>query len=138
MVYVAFVIDVFARTIVGWKVSTSMTSQFALNALEQAIWQRKPAGNKVLNHLGRSHVASVIAVVQPGAIRPGYCNLSAEQIAVTGRVLFLHVKKILLPSCHRQGLSGSGVSAGGLFYPHLTNSLDIANSRIDKTFLCPE
>ncbi len=50
MVYVAFVIDVFARRIVGWKVSTSMTTQFVLNALEQAIWQRKPAGNKVLIH----------------------------------------------------------------------------------------
>ncbi|QHC35569.1 IS3 family transposase [Komagataeibacter xylinus] len=50
MVYVAFVIDVFARRIVGWKVSTSMTTQFVLDALEQAIWQRKPAGNKVLIH----------------------------------------------------------------------------------------
>ncbi|PYD64809.1 IS3 family transposase, partial [Komagataeibacter nataicola] len=45
MVYVAFVIDVFTRRIVGWKVSTSMTTQFVLDALEQAIWQRKPAGN---------------------------------------------------------------------------------------------
>ena len=50
MVYVAFVIDVFARRIVGWKVSTSMTTQFVLDALEQAIWQRKPAGNKALIH----------------------------------------------------------------------------------------
>ena len=33
-VYVAFVIDVFARRIVGWKVSTSMTTQFVLDALE--------------------------------------------------------------------------------------------------------
>ena len=50
MVYVAFVIDVFARRIVGWKVSTSMATQFVLDALEQAIWQRKPAGNKALIH----------------------------------------------------------------------------------------
>ncbi|GBR25965.1 transposase [Komagataeibacter nataicola NRIC 0616] len=50
MVYVAFVIDVFARRIVGWKVSASMTTQFVLDALEQAIWQRKPAGNKALIH----------------------------------------------------------------------------------------
>lgn len=50
MAYVAFVIDVFAHRIVGWKVSTSMTTQFVLDALEQAIWQRKPAGNKALIH----------------------------------------------------------------------------------------
>jgi len=49
-VYVAFIIDVFARRIVGWKVSTSMTTQFVLDALEQAIWQRKPFGNKALIH----------------------------------------------------------------------------------------
>lgn len=49
-VYVAFVIDVFARRIVGWRVSTSMTSQFVLDALEQALWQRKPIGNKSLIH----------------------------------------------------------------------------------------
>lgn len=49
-VYVAFVIDVFARRIVGWRVSTSMTTQFVLDALEQAIWQRKPLGNKSLIH----------------------------------------------------------------------------------------
>lgn len=33
MVYVAFVIDVFARKIVGWRVSTSMTAGFVLDAL---------------------------------------------------------------------------------------------------------
>lgn len=40
MVYVAFVIDVFARRIVGWKVSKSMTTEFVLHALNQAICQR--------------------------------------------------------------------------------------------------
>ena len=49
-VYVAFVIDVFARRIVGWKASTSMATQFVLNALEQAIWQRKLPANKDLTH----------------------------------------------------------------------------------------
>ncbi|AOI38861.1 integrase [Burkholderia oklahomensis EO147] len=34
--YVAFVIDVFARRIVGWRVSSSMTTDFVLDALEQA------------------------------------------------------------------------------------------------------
>jgi transposase InsO family protein len=49
-VYVAFVIDVFARRIVGWRVSTSMTTQFVLDALDQALWSRKPLGNKSLIH----------------------------------------------------------------------------------------
>ena len=49
-VYVAFVIDVFARRIVGWRVSTSMTTKFVLDALDQAIWQRKTPDNKSLVH----------------------------------------------------------------------------------------
>jgi len=47
MVYVAFVIDVFARKIVGWRVSTSMTTSFVLDALNQAICQRAPSGDLV-------------------------------------------------------------------------------------------
>ena len=39
-VYVAFVIDVFSRRIVGWRVSNSLRSDLALDALEQAIWDR--------------------------------------------------------------------------------------------------
>ena len=39
--YVAFVIDVFARRIVGWRVSTSMRTDFVLDALEQAIYARR-------------------------------------------------------------------------------------------------
>lgn len=40
--YVAFVIDVFARRIVGWRVSSSMSTDFVLDALEQALWARQP------------------------------------------------------------------------------------------------
>ena len=50
MVYVAFVIDVFARKIVGWRVSTSMTTSFVLDALNQAICQRVPSGTDSLIH----------------------------------------------------------------------------------------
>jgi len=42
MVYVAFVIDVFARRIVGWRVSTSMKTDFVLDSLEQALYARQP------------------------------------------------------------------------------------------------
>jgi transposase InsO family protein len=54
MVYVAFVIDVFARKIVGWRVSTSMTTSFVLDALNQAICQRCPAeGSGLIHHSDR-------------------------------------------------------------------------------------
>jgi transposase InsO family protein len=39
-VYVAFVIDVFSRRIVGWRVSSSLRSDLALDALEQALYER--------------------------------------------------------------------------------------------------
>ena len=39
-VYVAFVIDVFARRIVGWRVSASLHTDFVLEALERAIYDR--------------------------------------------------------------------------------------------------
>jgi len=46
-VYVAFVIDVFARSIVGWRVSSSLRSDLALDALEQALHARAPAKDLV-------------------------------------------------------------------------------------------
>jgi putative transposase len=41
-VYTAFVIDVFARRIIGWRVAKSMRTELVLDALEQAIWSRCP------------------------------------------------------------------------------------------------
>jgi len=40
--YVAFVVDVFAWRIVGWRVSSSMTTDFVLDALEQACMPASP------------------------------------------------------------------------------------------------
>jgi putative transposase len=40
-VYVAFVIDAFGRRIVGWRASNSLRSDLALDALEQALWERE-------------------------------------------------------------------------------------------------
>jgi putative transposase len=49
-VYVAFVVDVFARYIVGWRVSTSMRTEFVLDALEQALYARRPEREGELIH----------------------------------------------------------------------------------------
>src|SRR6187455_2269738 len=48
--YVAFVIDVFARRIVGWRVSSSMQTDFVLDALEQALYARQPEQSDGLVH----------------------------------------------------------------------------------------
>lgn len=50
MVYVAFVIDVYARFIVGWRVSRTAHAGFVLDALEQALHDRKPVGKGGLVH----------------------------------------------------------------------------------------
>jgi len=49
-VYVAFVIDVFARRLVGWRVSASLATDFVLDALEQAIYDRRRTGLQDLVH----------------------------------------------------------------------------------------
>ena len=49
-VYVAFVIDVFARRIVGWRLSSSMQTEFVLDALEQALYARQPERQDALIH----------------------------------------------------------------------------------------
>ncbi len=48
--YVAFVVDVFARRIVGWRTSSSMTTDFVLDALEQALYARQPERDSSLVH----------------------------------------------------------------------------------------
>jgi transposase InsO family protein len=49
-VYVAFIVDVFARYIVGWRVSSSMQTDFVLDALEQALYARQPWRHGALTH----------------------------------------------------------------------------------------
>ncbi|EXU78527.1 integrase, partial [Comamonas aquatica DA1877] len=41
--FVAFVIDVYARRIVGWRVSSHMRTDFVVDALEQALYARRPS-----------------------------------------------------------------------------------------------
>ena len=48
--YVAFVIDVYARRIVGWRQSSSMRTDFVLDALEQALYDRQPQRDDALIH----------------------------------------------------------------------------------------
>jgi putative transposase len=52
-VYVAFVIDAFARRIVGWRVSRSARADFVLDALEQALHDRQPWRANLIHHSDR-------------------------------------------------------------------------------------
>ena len=91
MVYVAFVIDVFARRIVGWRVSTSMTTGFVLNALNQAICQRAPSEvDKLIHHSDRGsqylsiryteRLAEAGIDTSVGSVGDSYDNALAESI----------------------------------------------------------
>ena len=91
MVYVAFVIDVFARRIVGWNVSTSMTTAFVLEALNQAICQRCPTKkDKLIHHSDRGSQYLSIKYTQRladqdidpsvGTVGDSYDNAMAETI----------------------------------------------------------
>jgi putative transposase len=89
MVYVAFVIDVFARKIVGWRVSTAMTTSFVLDALNQAICQRCPSeADSLIHHSDRGSQYLAIkyterlgeAGIDPsvGSVGDSYDNALAE------------------------------------------------------------
>jgi transposase InsO family protein len=91
MVYVAFIIDVFARKIVGWRVSTSMTTGFVLDALNQAICQRAPSeADKLIHHSDRGsqylsiryteRLAEAGIDTSVGSVGDSYDNALAESI----------------------------------------------------------
>ena len=52
-VYVAFVIDVFSRRIVGWRASGSLRSDLAFDALEQALYERQACSGRLIHHSDR-------------------------------------------------------------------------------------
>lgn len=73
--YVAFVLDVFSRMIVGWQVSTSLRTDLALDALDMGLWARQRAGQDVTGLIHHSDRG-----VQYRAIR--YTERLAEEKAV--------------------------------------------------------
>ena len=90
-VYVAFVIDVFARRIVGWRVASSMRTDLVLDALEQALYARQPERDDSLIHhsdRGAQYVSIryserlAEAGIEPsvGSLGDSYDNALAETI----------------------------------------------------------
>ena len=89
-VYVAFVIDTFARRIVGWRVSRSAHAGFVLDALEQALHDRRPVGGRLIHHSDKGSQYVCIkyserlaeAGIEPsvGSVGDSYDNALAETI----------------------------------------------------------
>ena len=90
-VYVAFVIDVFARRIVGWRASSSARTDFVLDALEQALYARKPVGpDRLVHHSDRGvqyvsiryteRLAEAGLEPSVGSVGDSYDNALAETI----------------------------------------------------------
>lgn len=91
--YTAFVIDAYARRILGWSISTTMTSQFVVDAVGQAIWTRHREGKElaglIAHHDHGSQYLSVaysehlaIAGIKPstGAVGSSFDNALAESV----------------------------------------------------------
>ena len=89
-VYVAFVIDAFARRIVGWRASRSAHADFVLDALEQALHERRPVGGGLVHHSDRGvqyvsikyteRLAEAGLVPSVGSVGDSYDNALAETI----------------------------------------------------------
>ncbi|EGT5658118.1 IS3 family transposase [Citrobacter braakii] len=86
--YVAFIIDVFAGAIVGWRVSSSMETTFVLDALEQALWARRPSGTIHHSDKGSQYVSLAYTqrlqeaelLASTGSTGDSYDNAMAESI----------------------------------------------------------
>jgi transposase InsO family protein len=90
-VYVAFIIDVFARRIVGWKASSSARTDFVLDALEQALYARRPIdADRLVHHSDRGvqyvsiryteRLAEAGLEPSVGSVGDSYDNALAETI----------------------------------------------------------
>ena len=90
-VYAAFVLDVFSRRVVGWRLSTSLRTDLALDALEMGLWTRTRAGQDtgdLTHHSDRGvqyvavrytqRLAEAGAVASVGSTGDSYDNALAE------------------------------------------------------------
>ncbi|ENN9784517.1 IS3 family transposase [Escherichia coli] len=99
-VYVAFIIDVFAGYIVGWRVSSSMETTFVLDALEQALWARRPSGTIHHSDKGSQYVSLAYTqrlkeaglLASTGSTGDSYDNVMAESINGLYKAEVIHRK----------------------------------------------
>ena len=98
-VYVAFVIDVFARRIIGWRVARSMNAELVLDALEQAIWSRSgihgvvhhsDRGSQYLSIRYSERLAEIGAQTSVGSVGDSYDNALAETVIGLFKTEIIH------------------------------------------------
>jgi putative transposase len=87
-VYVAFIVDVYSRMVVGWRVSTTMTAKLVTDALEHAVWTRKTkldgviahsdAGSQYTSVTYTDRLAEIGALPSIGTVGDSYDNAMAE------------------------------------------------------------
>ncbi|HHO0072107.1 IS3 family transposase (plasmid) [Escherichia coli] len=100
VVYVAFIIDVFAGYIVGWRVSSSMETTFVLDALEQALWARRPSSTVHHSDKGSQYVSLAYTqrlkeaglLASTGSTGDSYDNAMAESINGLYKAEVIHRK----------------------------------------------
>ncbi len=103
-VYVAFVIDVYARRIVGWRASSTPHTDFVLDALEQALYERRPrTGSRLVAHSDRGSQYTSIryterlaeAGIEPsvGSVGDSYDNALAETINGLYKAEIIHRRR---------------------------------------------
>jgi transposase InsO family protein len=98
-VYVAFVIDVFSRRIIGWRAARSMHAELVLDALEQAIWSRSgihgvvhhsDRGSQYLSIRYTERLAEAGAQPSVGSVGDSYDNAMAETIIGLYKAELIH------------------------------------------------
>jgi len=100
VVYTAFVTDVFSRYIVGWKVSTTLRAELALNALEMAIWSRGTTDLKGLVHHSDRGVQYLAIryterLADAGAVRSVGCRGDSYDNALAESVIGLYKTELI-------------------------------------------
>ena len=89
-VYVSFIVDVYSRMVVGWRVSTTMTAKLVTDALEHAVWTRKTqltglvahsdAGSQYTSVAYTDRLAEIGAVPSIGTVGDSYdCGIERRQ-----------------------------------------------------------
>jgi len=98
-VYVAFVIDVYSRRIIGWRAARSMRAELVLDALEQAIWSRSGAqgvvhhsdrGSQYLSIRYSERLAEFGAQPSVGSVGDSYDNALAETVIGLYKAELIH------------------------------------------------
>ena len=86
--YVSFILDVYARVIVGWQIATHMRTDLVLNALEMATWRRLPTGGCVHHSDSGSQHSTRRSAIPTGSPQPASQRRSGPSaIRTTARIL---------------------------------------------------